>query len=201
MSAFWTPERIDTLKRMAADKCSASVIAREIGATRNQVIGKAGRLKVGLSQKRAIVSQAMRGALASSAKAAAKRAKPSLPQVLSAPNSPVSDAGAGNKAEDLRETVAMLGAAPEEIGEVASSLDQHPSGDMTGQSSAGVTLFDLRRDSCRFPVSGEGIGTIFCGEKAEEGRSYCPVCYPRTITKSAGGDFTFNRKNDEREAA
>jgi len=195
---FWTEERQAILEHMADAGQTSGMIAERLGISRSAVTGRAARTNVRLPGSGN--AKSMRGAIASSAKASAKRAKPSLPQVLSAPISPVSDAGAGKKAEDLRDTVAMLGAAPEAVA-IPVAINPQPSGDMQGQSSAGVTLFDLRRDSCRFPIAGEGIGTIFCGEKAEEGRSYCPVCYPRTITKSAGGTFVFNKRNDEREAA
>lgn len=44
----WTEERVDTLRRMYAEGCSASQIATALGggATRNAVIGKATRLKL-----------------------------------------------------------------------------------------------------------------------------------------------------------
>jgi hypothetical protein len=40
----WTDEAIETMKRMTLDGCSASVIAAELGTTRNAVIGKQHRI-------------------------------------------------------------------------------------------------------------------------------------------------------------
>ena len=37
-----------------------------------------------------------------------------------------------------------------------------------------VTLMELRFDSCRFPVGGDGAATLFCAATAREGRPYCP---------------------------
>jgi GcrA cell cycle regulator len=42
----WPAERVAVLKSMWADGCSASVIAEELGVTRNAVIGKVYRLKL-----------------------------------------------------------------------------------------------------------------------------------------------------------
>lgn len=44
----WTPERVDLLKRLAADKMSGSAIAYELRITRGAVMGKCWRLGVQL---------------------------------------------------------------------------------------------------------------------------------------------------------
>lgn len=36
-----------------------------------------------------------------------------------------------------------------------------------------VSLFDLRADSCRFPVSGETLGIMFCNEMSYDDKPYC----------------------------
>lgn len=36
-----------------------------------------------------------------------------------------------------------------------------------------VTLLDLESHHCRFPVSGEGLATLFCGDDRLEPHSYC----------------------------
>lgn len=41
---FWSYERIQTLKRMWGEGCSTSLIASEVGCTRNSVAGKVNRL-------------------------------------------------------------------------------------------------------------------------------------------------------------
>ena len=44
-----------------------------------------------------------------------------------------------------------------------------------------LSLLDLEPSSCRYPVEGEGEFTLFCGNDAKEGHSYCAyhcgVCY------------------------
>ena len=37
-----------------------------------------------------------------------------------------------------------------------------------------VTIQNLAANDCRWPMLGEGIGTLFCAETRAEGRSYCP---------------------------
>jgi len=44
----WTDERIDTLKQLVADGLTAREIGKEMGVTRNAVIGKLGRMQVAL---------------------------------------------------------------------------------------------------------------------------------------------------------
>ena len=50
----------------------------------------------------------------------------------------------------------------------ASGFPQLPAPD-----SQPVTLMDLRFDSCRFPVGGDGAATLFCAVTAREGQPYC----------------------------
>lgn len=35
------------------------------------------------------------------------------------------------------------------------------------------SLFDLAQNDCRFPVSGEKAGTLFCGHNVAQGSTYC----------------------------
>jgi hypothetical protein len=35
------------------------------------------------------------------------------------------------------------------------------------------TLIDLEPRQCRWPLAGEGLGTLFCGDEREEYSSYC----------------------------
>ncbi|WP_311276131.1 hypothetical protein [Methylobacterium sp. WCS2018Hpa-22] len=39
-----------------------------------------------------------------------------------------------------------------------------------------VSLFDARAGQCRYPVSGEGLSLIVCGDPVAPGKSYCPAC-------------------------
>ncbi len=40
----------------------------------------------------------------------------------------------------------------------------------------GIPFMDLELHHCRFP-NGEGLSTLFCGQPALEGQSYCAHCY------------------------
>lgn len=46
MSDLWTDENVEKLKKLWAEEVSCSQIAKELGCTRNAVIGKAGRMKL-----------------------------------------------------------------------------------------------------------------------------------------------------------
>jgi hypothetical protein len=64
-----------------------------------------------------------------------------------------------------------------------------------------LTLLELQADSCRWPVVGEGLATLFCGDTAAAGCSYCARHYRMSI---ASGGRTISRAAAEmgrREAA
>lgn len=46
LETFWTEDRVEKLKRMLADGDSSGAIGRELGCTRNAVIGKATRMGI-----------------------------------------------------------------------------------------------------------------------------------------------------------
>lgn len=45
------------------------------------------------------------------------------------------------------------------------------------------TIFDLKVDDCRYPVSGTGVSMIYCGEPAMTGKPYCAHCATITYEK------------------
>ncbi len=48
----------------------------------------------------------------------------------------------------------------------------------------GVSFMALERGMCRFPLGGpRDPPTMFCGEAAEPGQSYCPACHARAYWK------------------
>lgn len=40
-----------------------------------------------------------------------------------------------------------------------------------------VPFLDARLGQCRFPVAGERLSLVVCGEPARAGSSYCPACH------------------------
>jgi hypothetical protein len=46
----------------------------------------------------------------------------------------------------------------------------------------GVPLVELTDRTCRWPSSGEGARTVFCGKPPKEGSRYCPTHHRRSVT-------------------
>lgn len=57
--------------------------------------------------------------------------------------------------------------------QVAKVAHVEPSSDIPSNGAGPVTFFDLRLNHCRFPLSGEGLDILYCGEDKAEGTSYC----------------------------
>src|SRR5271165_1499359 len=90
---LWTDEAVETLRQLACEGMSASVIAAALGAeSRNAVIGKANRIGVKLGGGRASASSAPRAARPRSGKPA-----PALPhdELVRRPAWPFADAEVG----------------------------------------------------------------------------------------------------------
>ena len=45
------------------------------------------------------------------------------------------------------------------------------------KAASPVTMFNLTPQSCRYPVSGAGLSTLFCNENRMKGHSYCQKHY------------------------
>ena len=140
----WTHEAVESLKRLAREGLSASVIAATLGAeSRNAVIGKASRIGIRLGGGRASGS-ALPGAPARRARPAALPIQPaygdeaSLPpcEPETRPRWPVRDA---------------------EVGEMRR-----------------LRLEDILESACRWPLGDPRSGDFcYCGLATVEGRSYC----------------------------
>lgn len=77
----WTPERIDTLTALWAEGYSASQIAAKMGGlTRNAVIGKAHRMKLGGRKPPSPLKGQAKARKAEKSAPAPKRIKPALPE-------------------------------------------------------------------------------------------------------------------------
>ncbi|MEO1105769.1 MAG: GcrA family cell cycle regulator [Pseudomonadota bacterium] len=157
----WTDERIETLRKLWAEGHSASQIADTLGGgvSRNAVIGKIHRL--GLSGRVKSTRTAQRRP-AVRAKPAPKPAAPppaAQPRVM-AVGSTVVKVVARETPEP--EAAPVLEAAPEP--RIAEVVPLH----------GGVSLFDLKASSCRWPVGDpSGDDFSFCGLKTNQGETYC----------------------------
>jgi GcrA cell cycle regulator len=143
---MWTEAAIETLKQLALEGKSASLIAAALGApSRSAVIGKANRIGVKLTGNlhpsaprapRASSERPRRPAIARADRALRNRAVPALPR--------------GRKPTWLF--------AEAEVGEMLK-----------------VGLEDIRDGACRWPLGDPtSEDFVYCGLQTANGRSYCP---------------------------
>lgn len=157
----WTPERDVTAVRMWNEGASAIEIANALGGvTRNAVIGRMHRLGATHGKK-------------------AKEAQPA-PAPKEKKNAPPSRGYAVGDvitvAADLPipgplRVIAVFPEPEPDLGSAAPEIE------IALPTATRVTLFDLEPDSCRFPISGVGADTLFCGKMQRRGSSYCPECH------------------------
>lgn len=76
----------------------------------------------------------------------------------------------GRRQENLALARAAKAAAPPKPGRAAKPA---PAPVLIPVSANMVNLVGLTRFTCRFPVIGEGADTLFCGDRTEDGKTYC----------------------------
>jgi GcrA cell cycle regulator len=162
--ATWNSERIELLKRCFHAGLSSSQIAREIGVTRNAVIGKLHRL--GLSRPRHASARAIaappeqRGAAGPARARAARTWRP------------------GRARPDIFVQHDMLTAA--------FPQPQPPAEDIPIHNGCGCTLLELSQGQCRWPIDTPGCADFrFCGNEPVKGLPYCPG-HARIAYRTAG---------------
>ena len=144
----WSSERIELLKRCFHAGLSCSQIAREIGVTRNAVIGKMNRL--GLSRPRDVIGRQLER------RRAARPAHPKTPRTWR-PKRPRLNIFAQHE---------ML---------IAAFPGPQPHGeDIPIYNGRGCTLLELSQGKCRWPISNPGAEDFcFCGNEPVKGLPYC----------------------------
>lgn len=159
--AGWSDARVDALKRLYSDGCSASQIAKQLGqVSRNAVIGKI--IRLGLN-----------------ADARQRPSAPRQPSVYRQPRAPVV------RREHLRTVNARAIAAKSIIearaeGHVAAP-QVLPEASAVFDASAAKTIMDLRPSDCRWIVGPHTItptfDSLYCGRRVAfvegERRVYC----------------------------
>lgn len=160
--AAWTPERVETLKRLWGEGLSAAQISRQIpGTTRNSVIAKVYRLRnagADLSERAAPAAPSV-GRVAPKPVAAPKPAAP--PLLIRTPSAVVP---------------APSAAIPSEINELSGSgqsAQSCPIWDGAVKSAAPTQSVPFGSPGCKWPISGEGADTRQCGAQRDGDRSYC----------------------------
>ena len=159
--ATWNPERVDQLKRCFEAGLTCSEIAREIGVTRNAVIGKLSRL--GLSRPRDVLEKPLRRAAA-----------------LAGPKGPRPRRSLRMRADIFTQRKllnnAFAAAEPRACDEPIVPID----------NGRGCTLLELGERKCRWPISDPGRDDFcFCGNEPVAGLPYC-LGHARMAYRRAG---------------
>jgi GcrA cell cycle regulator len=146
--ATWNSERIELLKRCFHAGLSCSQIAREIGVTRNAVIGKMNRL--GLSRPRDVSA----GQLEQRRLARLARPKTSMTSRSKRPRLNI-----------LAQHEMLMAVFPQ---------PQPCAEDIPIYNGRGCSLLELGQGKCRWPISNPGAEDFcFCGNEPVEGLPYC----------------------------
>jgi GcrA cell cycle regulator len=145
--ATWTLERIELLKRCLHAGFSCGQTAREIGVTRNAVIGKMNRLR--LSRPKDVIGRQLEQ------RRATRLARPNTARTWR-PKHPRSNIFAQHE---------MAGFPTREPRAEAIPIYE----------GRGCTLLELSQTRCRWPISNPGVKNFcFCGSEPVEGLPYCP---------------------------
>ena len=145
--ATWTSERIERLKRCLHAGFSCGQIAREIGVTRNAVIGKMNRL--GLSRPKDVIGRQLER------RRAARLARPKTPGTWRSKRLPLNI---------FTQQEMLMAAFPRPA----------PAEDIPIYNGRGCTLLELSQGKCRWPISNPGVKDFcFCGSEPVKGLPYC----------------------------
>jgi GcrA cell cycle regulator len=147
--ATWSPERVEVLKRCFHGGLSCSEIARELGVTRNAVIGKINRL--GLSRPEDAIAPQLEQ------RRTAGLARPKIPKA----------------ARPKRSRPSIF--AQHEMLRASFPAPNPRAEDIPIHDGRGCTLLGLGPRKCRWPISDPGAADFcFCGNEPVEGLPYCP---------------------------
>jgi GcrA cell cycle regulator len=166
----WDTKRIEQMERAFAAGLSCSQIARELGVTRNAVLGKLHRLRLTRPQDVAAAAVAQRRA--------ARLARPKARR-QSAPKTTLAKAWLPKRARlTIAEQQEMLAAAYQATQPGADEVPIH--------NGRGCTLLELCEAHCRWPIgSADAAAFAFCGNERVAGLPYC-VGHARIAYRPAG---------------
>lgn len=198
----WTDESLATLKRLAREGYSTALIGEKMGLSKNAIIGKLNRLGLGTSGvigkqpaprpprppappkipvlrndfwtlERTDTLKTMH-ALGCSAReiATATGAVSRLSVASKIHRLGLSDPTKARQTHSRlppRKGSVRVGKAPDTGPIPPTPPVLAPT--LIGENAAG--LLDLKPHHCKWPISGEGADTLFCGDKRIEGRPYC----------------------------
>lgn len=151
---FWTPERVDYLVRKWAEGYSGGVIARELGTTRNAIVGKVSRLHLSAHAK-----PTRQYAITRVRTQRVARIKKQIAVVRS------------NVPERIKPPPMQGPELPPEIGIDLTRLRNRAWEPLEGSSP--VPLYDLAPDGCTWPLGSGEAPYTFCAMPKHQHRSYC----------------------------
>jgi GcrA cell cycle regulator len=147
--ATWTSERIELLKRCLHAGLSCGQIAREIGVTRNAVIGKINRL--GLSRPKDVIGRQLEQ------RHAARLARPKTARTWR-PKRP--------RLNIFTQHEMLTGAFP---------TPQPRAEDIPIYNGRGCTLLELSQRKCRWPISNPGVeGLLLLRQRTNQRTAVLP---------------------------
>ena len=186
----WTPERVETLKRMWSEGQSASQIAGELGeVTRNAVIGKIHRL--GLSNRGTVSTKEKAQSDTKAKNVGRQRVKKSGEDTskISKNRSNSNDKLGSNVGKDKNnrqnESNVFIRATKNVIFTASQPLPPQPSTSEISQEtlanvksiekkSKKLSLMELTERTCKWPIGDPATEKFwFCGHPAEQGKPYC----------------------------
>ncbi len=160
----WTSERTELLKRCLHAGLSCGQIAREIGVTRNAVIGKRNRL--GLSRPKDVIGRQLEQ------RRAARLARLKTPGTWRSKRP---------RLNIFAQHERLMAAFPS---------PQPTAEDIPIYNGRGCTLLELSQGKCRWPTSSPGADDFcFCGNEAVKGLPYC-LGHARIAYRSVGRQGT-----------
>lgn len=161
-NSFWTAEKIDLLKQMAADKKTGAEMAEALGATRNQIVGKATRLKLpGWGKKVTRLSRK---------------------STLGPPSLASGNRHLNKRIQALRQLANQMAAQQEGA---ASPPQSSPAVDLSRSERVALSVQRLENHHCRFPIGMPGDEDFrFCGAPRLWNSSYCSSCHSRAYTRT-----------------
>lgn len=178
---YWTPERVEALKRMWKDGFSCSQIAKALGGTtRNAVIGKASRMgltgRPAPSKPKSFVWTEER---VEKLKSLAGRMTPDqIAREMGIPITKIYDKGK-RMGLALRIKPAPVEISPAKVtARITAALVDEPVIDPNARGLLVTEMPAIGR--CRFPKSGSGFALRMCGEPTvPDTATYCPACARR----------------------
>ncbi|MGO1120056.1 GcrA family cell cycle regulator [Rhodovibrionaceae bacterium A322] len=194
----WTPERVEELTNLWNAGHSASVIGKQLGVTKNAVVGKAHRLKL-----TARPSPIRRDGNQQAKRRAQPLDVPTPPKAKEVEASPADKAPVVKtlveKVADKAPVAEAIKAAPvavaKPVSPVAKTIDKEPTEAVADEAEKPVRQVSLMRrrprastssQVCQWPIGDPSDPEFhFCGEPSEQGKPYCTKhCAQAYIRKS-----------------